>query len=336
MLRGKYIKYSPEITFEVFQKIWDKLIEDGWKEYQDTNIEIVYNNFISEQGVITYSQKNIKTFSNYFDWVIENTDKKLTLSEILGRKLTEFPKEGCCKTTDLLLIKFLDKKYPFSNPIPQKHFSGIGWSNSSFWYLINTEKSSKPLYSLEELKPLINIPTEKYVKIVNSEKSYTNHPDAEEFGCINYIYKKIPKENLIYKVLKITQDYNTTFYALDYNGDHYLINKDGTEPSTKDEYDNQFKTKVTYNNSIKEEITKSWIKDQEGVILRGQRMHELFYKECAIFPKLENYLFGIDPYEEVFNIQQKETSQPIFLKEEETVKTKQINQIKELKFLNIK
>lgn len=332
MLQGRYIKYSPEITFEVFQKIWNKLIDDGWKEFTNIDIQTVYNEFKLIKPVITYSNA-IKSFSTYSEEVILEDNKELTLSEIFGKFLTSFPKEGCCKTNDPILINFLNKKYPFSNPTCPNHFSGAGWSSTGFWYLINVEKSSKPLYTLEELKPFID--TEEYVKVINDGKSYINHSDFKEFGCNSN--KKYPSSGKVYKVIKITEKYNITFYALDYNGDHYLIDKAGTEPSTKEEYDNQFKTKVTGTITIDDDLRSSWIKDQENAILKGQILHEKFYTNCKIFPKINRYIFGTDPYEEMFNIKQNKTfPQPIFLKKDETVKVKQINQIKELKFLNIK
>ena len=27
--RNKYLKYKPEITFDIFQEVWDKLVADG-------------------------------------------------------------------------------------------------------------------------------------------------------------------------------------------------------------------------------------------------------------------------------------------------------------------
>ena len=32
-LEGKYLKYSPEITFEVFKLVWDKLISLGYRPF---------------------------------------------------------------------------------------------------------------------------------------------------------------------------------------------------------------------------------------------------------------------------------------------------------------
>lgn len=335
MLRGKYIKYSPEITFEVFQKIWDKLIEDGWVEYYFRSCEECYKEFISKGCITHKGLKCPKQFSFYQECVLSQDDLEMDITQFLSRKLTEFPIEGCCKTNDPLLIKFLDKKYPLSNPNPPKHFSGVGWSNTGFWYLINTEKSSKPLYSLEELKPLINISDEKYVKVINDGKSYKNHPEYKEFGCNSNTEYTLT--NRIYKVIRINDYKGIVIYALDYNGDHYLISEDGIEASTKEEYDKQFsKTKVTSTISTFNDLKSSWMRDQEDATLKGQRIHELFYKECGIFPDLKNYNIGYDRYDQTYIESEETFPQLIFLKEDEIVKVKQINQIKELKFLNIK
>ena len=41
-LTGRYLKYSPEITLEIFTLVWDKLINCGWKPYSNQEIQNVW------------------------------------------------------------------------------------------------------------------------------------------------------------------------------------------------------------------------------------------------------------------------------------------------------
>lgn len=75
MLSKKYIKYNPEITYEVFQKIWNKLIDSGWK-CSDSNIKGCYREF---SGVYSYlinnpSEPSKKEFITY-DSITDNFTK---------------------------------------------------------------------------------------------------------------------------------------------------------------------------------------------------------------------------------------------------------------------
>ena len=56
-LTGKYLKYTPEITFEIFQKIWDKLLENGWKS-KNGDVEYQFNFFKEGRFLRECSDKN--------------------------------------------------------------------------------------------------------------------------------------------------------------------------------------------------------------------------------------------------------------------------------------
>lgn len=50
-LTGKYLKYSPEITLEIFTLVWDKLIELGFKP-KNNNINSEFNVFLDEHNYL--------------------------------------------------------------------------------------------------------------------------------------------------------------------------------------------------------------------------------------------------------------------------------------------
>jgi hypothetical protein len=49
-LTGKYLKYSPEITLEIFTLIWNKLIENGWKSL---DLKDNYKYFVGKYSFLT-------------------------------------------------------------------------------------------------------------------------------------------------------------------------------------------------------------------------------------------------------------------------------------------
>ena len=77
-LTGKYLKYSPEITLEVFTLIWDKLS----KIYQShsNGVKLEYNYFKKNNGFLRLIDNN-SSFGVYYskEHLIETT-----VQEILG------------------------------------------------------------------------------------------------------------------------------------------------------------------------------------------------------------------------------------------------------------
>lgn len=103
MLTNKYLKYNPSITFEIFQKIWDKLYQDGWKRHNQQNIEYTYNEF---KGLYSYlSDRRDKEFNCY---VSDLGNSEITVDEILkGKEINQFIKN------DYIVI--LDMREDFSD-----------------------------------------------------------------------------------------------------------------------------------------------------------------------------------------------------------------------------
>ena len=80
-LKGKYIKYSPEITLEIFTLIYSKLINSGWKEYSSKKIEESYSQFKTQYNHLTHQQN--KTFNTHI-YPYEKEYAETTVQEILG------------------------------------------------------------------------------------------------------------------------------------------------------------------------------------------------------------------------------------------------------------
>lgn len=112
-LKGKYLKYSPEITLEIFTLVWNKLIKNGCKfEYSK---EIIFERFKFHDRVLRYDFNG-----NYvYPLMGSNSCKKTTVQEILGydpfvKDDFVLPNKWCIKTTKdengKLIGKWFDKQ----------------------------------------------------------------------------------------------------------------------------------------------------------------------------------------------------------------------------------
>ena len=66
--------------------------------------------------------------------------------------MVRFPKEGKCLGVHQDLINYLKTRpantYPEAGQIPMEKATGIGWNNMSYWFLRNTENSTKPIFHM--------------------------------------------------------------------------------------------------------------------------------------------------------------------------------------------
>lgn len=131
--RNKYLKYTPEITFDIFQKVWDKLIESGYLPVGNYYVEEGFGDFKTLYCYLRTTETHPMEFNCYsvipaLFWV------ETTVQEILGYdpfvRDDDFvlPKNWCCKITEEsieifnnwrismskhYLQKEIDKKYPY-------------------------------------------------------------------------------------------------------------------------------------------------------------------------------------------------------------------------------
>jgi hypothetical protein len=80
-LTNKYLKYSPEITLEIFKLIWDKLLENGWKPFNRMGQSQAWSEFKSRGSI--GDDKN-HTFFQRSDIGMFINCKETTVQEILG------------------------------------------------------------------------------------------------------------------------------------------------------------------------------------------------------------------------------------------------------------
>ena len=79
-LKNKYLKYSPEITLEIFTLVYNKLIKEGWKS---VDLEENYRYFVKKYSFLTNKYK--KHFYTREEGHSDLEDKtQTTVQEILG------------------------------------------------------------------------------------------------------------------------------------------------------------------------------------------------------------------------------------------------------------
>ena len=80
--RNKYLKYKPEITFDIFQKVWDKLIESGYLPVGKYDVERGFGDFKTLHCYLRTTDSHPMEFNCYsipaLFWV------EATVQEILG------------------------------------------------------------------------------------------------------------------------------------------------------------------------------------------------------------------------------------------------------------
>ena len=86
-LKGKYLKYRPEITLEIFTLVWDKLIECGWKNNNEgnNNYDIQKRYIELKSGryyLIEYKEKIFATHA--IGYSHRTNPSETTVQEILG------------------------------------------------------------------------------------------------------------------------------------------------------------------------------------------------------------------------------------------------------------
>lgn len=84
MLKNKYLRCSPDITFEIFKKIWDNLIETGWKPFTtSTNAKDMYEKW-SKDCILTYGPSySPNTFSIYNEDATLSDDVEVFVGDLI-------------------------------------------------------------------------------------------------------------------------------------------------------------------------------------------------------------------------------------------------------------
>lgn len=80
--RNKYLKYKPEITFDIFQKVWDKLISFGYRSFNDSTSIKRYNEFKNSYCFLKTTKNHPMEFNCYCS--VADSFSETTVQEILG------------------------------------------------------------------------------------------------------------------------------------------------------------------------------------------------------------------------------------------------------------
>jgi len=80
-LKNKYLRYSPEITLEIFTLIWNKLIENGWKS-EDGDLNRLFRIFLDEDKH-RYLRESIRK-KTFYPHSFDSGLCETTVQEILG------------------------------------------------------------------------------------------------------------------------------------------------------------------------------------------------------------------------------------------------------------
>lgn len=129
-LEGKYLEYSPEITFDIFKLVWDKLISLGYKSSNSLSAEYRYDEF---KGKYPYFRepKDRPLALNCFG--TSHNFKETTVQEILG--YNPFIKETTTvkdwnKATEEELLEEAKRRYPIGCKVKLiRHNTGGDFKN---------------------------------------------------------------------------------------------------------------------------------------------------------------------------------------------------------------
>ena len=153
-LQNKYLKYSPEITLEVFTLIWDKLIELGFKP-KNNNINSEFNAFLDEHNYLII---NSNQFNTYLELCIfDNTET--TVQEILG--YDPFVKEVIEEVIPEY-VEYIDTKYKGQIVKVEE------WTNHNFC-CIRFENGQRE----QPFKDLVKLSTKEAYEAQNKPKQLT-------------------------------------------------------------------------------------------------------------------------------------------------------------------
>lgn len=123
--RNKYLKYKPEITFDIFQDVWNKLISFGYRPLNDSTCIKRYNEFKMGCCFLKTTRDHPMEFSCYYGVV--DFYSETTVQEILGYdpfvKDDDFvlPERWCCKITEESIDVFNNWRISISKSYLQKN-----------------------------------------------------------------------------------------------------------------------------------------------------------------------------------------------------------------------
>ena len=189
-LEGKYLKYSPEITFDIFKLVWDKLISLGYSSYNSKFDEHRYEEF---KGKYPYFRESLYRPLEFNCHGGAKDFKETTVQEILG--YNPFIKETTTakdwnKVTEEELLEEAKRRYPIGCKVKLiKHNTGGDFKNEVRFttYITSDYSKGKQLFidgnlllfhegiwaeieSLPEIKTKEVIP--EYIECIKPQSDY--------------------------------------------------------------------------------------------------------------------------------------------------------------------
>ena len=120
MFKGKYLKYTPEITREIFSRIWKILLDHGWEEVYKDSEENTWLRFSEEykwlESAPFLTDDRRKLFCTYEE--VNYSNEKITLKEFLSFDKSIIEEDP--------LITEAKKRYPIGTRFHPAHINQIG------------------------------------------------------------------------------------------------------------------------------------------------------------------------------------------------------------------
>ena len=215
-IKNKYLKYTPEITLEIFTLVWNKLIECGWEGHL-TGLYSEYNYF-KIWGILKHNCSSEKIFG-----VHQSKDRnqtETTVQEILG--YDPFVKEFVLPEKWCIIAKNDEEGeilIPYANKIFQ---SDIAWDRNNvknYWLLIDTSKNGTYNASQVKCDDYTEITFDQFKKYVLKEDIKKDWSKATEDELIEEAKRRYPVGCKIKpivgnsKTLTIVEDNFTIYYT---------------------------------------------------------------------------------------------------------------------------
>lgn len=244
--RNKYLKYKPEITFDIFQKVWDKLIESGYLPVGKYDVERGFGDFKTLHCYLRTTDSHPMEFNCYsvipaLFWV------ETTVQEILGYDPFVMGDDFVLPEKWYVEVTTENKNVLNDWKIKQQ----FPLSLYSFDYEFIVENGGGYIYE-ESIKDRVKITFGQF-------KKYVLKQDVEESTKIDY-YRCIKADFPELVLGKIYPSYDSKWVKIP-NGEYTSCFDVGVyrfEPSTKSAFDAQNQPKQPIKQAVHCETQEQW------------------------------------------------------------------------------
>lgn len=244
--RNKYLKYKPEITFDIFQEVWDKLIENGYIPIGKYDVERGFGDFKTLYCYLRTTETQPMIFNCYsvipaLFWV------ETTVQEILGYDPFMMDDDFVLPEKWYVEVTTENKSVLNDWKIKQQYPLSL----YSFDYKFIAENGGGYIYE-ESIKDRVKITFGQF-------KKYVLKQDVEESTKIDY-YRCIKADFPELVLGKIYPSYDSKWVKIP-NGEYTSCFDVGVyrfEPSTKSAFDAQNQPKQPIKQAVHCETQEQW------------------------------------------------------------------------------